>query len=194
MVGQAEKQRREALCAVENERLKAIEEERQATLEAQAQVEHELKLKKEAELLSVPESILYGRIQGILDTCAYALTHQDDNYTFQFTVFCQLNSLEKSLEEFYADNAKSITVEVVENAQKELRSVLEQWLLSYRRIFPNQQYIDIDSLTEMLFKIAQPTSLWRVELEPISWYECTWDDFVFEGKERIFLLHLGASD
>jgi hypothetical protein len=94
--------------------------------------------------------------------------------------------------DYFGESASWIEVTPINDCKATLTRSFRQWF-----------EIEIDpyireSLRESLFaKISSVIGLqrgWRVIIESVDFYECDWDDFVLEGEQGRFFLHLGVSD
>lgn len=164
---------------------------------AHSLAEQHQRLEAQAALLSGADAITYGHISGLLDLLATLNTISDYVFYFHFTVVAKTASLSKALHSFYGDEAASITPTLLQEPEKQLRSTLEEWLFIncsnvLRR--PDNQSHYYDALLRMIYQVAKPRRVWQVDIVPTTWYAAAWDDFAFEGRDRVFMLHLGVSD
>lgn len=164
-------------------------------------------LAHQAILLSNSDALLYGKINGILEAFSFFVQAANAGHTFEFKSVEKPRSLEEALKKYYQDweqeNAPYSLVEL-SNPKGDLQQLLDQWLFSYvvyhsescdyQQNYPHWRDLYVAQLAELMLQVAKPSQVWKVGLEPLGFYECTWDDYVLEGPEHIFVLHLGVSD
>jgi hypothetical protein len=153
--------------------------------------------------------VAYGEVRGFLE--AFARLNDRTNFacTFTFEALPDSGSLEGSLRASFGDVLVDCRATPVRDWRAEVRAVLDRWLFQYRN--PGEEHLPdpgnsfylsdghargelIDWVTDAIGRAARPTAAWRVDVVTECFYECTWDDLVFESADRSYLLHLGASD
>lgn len=153
--------------------------------------------------LSIDEAILHGKIEGVLYACAYCDTG-DCAPEFTWCVFAKPLSLEDTLQSYYGKhNFSSINKVALDNPSDEVKKSLYEWLLNFTSLkqqMPDGIGVDgsqvnlVTSILHMIHELSKSTHVWKIDMFPIGWYACSWDDFAFENDKLVFILHLGCSD
>ena len=154
-----------------------------------------------------------GRIQGYLEAFALFNSKTNHGYSFGYDGLGKSESVEKTLYEHFVEfvgvQPDSLRLHLIVEIETELQAALAGWLFSF---LPgnNVHLIDahrdfslfheawrhgsVKDLTELILEVAQPVAAYKVDFQPVRWYEAAWHDVALEGKEQVFLLHLGVSD
>ena len=159
--------------------------------------------------------ILLGKVQGFLE--AFALFNSKTNHGcfFEFDVTNKLQSVEQTIHEYYGGfvgiEPNTLKLTTVADVKEELQSLLSRWLfnflpendLNYYLVDARQSFAlsdeerrkqSVKELVELIFQVSQPLSIYKVEFNPVKWYDAYWEDFALENQDHIFILHLGLSD
>jgi len=207
MTSKSEKQRRKALFANVTKLTREEQEAATRAEEAREKMLRDEELAYQASLMSNKSALLYGKIIGILESYANFVSETNAAHTFLFEVVAKPDSLEEALKTYYENWEQEdapYLLEEIANPKEALHEKLESWLFPYpndpsrRRNYmfdlPEDRHSYLVEIVEFMFQVAKPARVWKVDLRPIGWYECAWDDFVLESDKLIFVLHLGVSD
>ena len=141
-----------------------------------------------------------GRIQGKLEAFALASMAANESYGFRFESLDSDVALHESVRHYLDLEAgvapDSLQITPISEIEAELRVALNNWLFVWpthpaTQDKPNQKMI-VDDLIEAITRLAPVCC--RVHFSPVKWYECAWDDFVLQGTDGAYFLHLGLSD
>lgn len=164
-----------------------------------------------------------GRLAGILDTFALLNTKTNHDYSFKIISLQVCEQSQIAFQNYFLEiyPEASIIFEELSIADLKLRDVLREWLFSYQKSDDiNEKLIgsgsglcylydkyrdfyltDIDVQTdyvqtifEKIKRLIKVQKIYQVYVHTNSWYECSWDDFIFEGEDGSIFLHLGVSD
>ena len=156
-----------------------------------------------------------GRIQGYLEAFARFNSKTNHGYSFGLEVLEKSESVEKTLYEHLDDSAgvqpDSLRLRLIVDIETELQTALAGWLFSflsesdphYHLTDAHQDFSlflepyrrkDVKAFTKLISEVARPIAAYKVDSQPVQWYEAAWEDVALEGEEQVFLLHLGVSD
>ncbi|WP_111861512.1 hypothetical protein [Acinetobacter sp. CFCC 10889] len=164
-----------------------------------------------------------GRLSGVLAAFALINTKCNHGYTFEIvnlhTNFESKNAFQHYFLEMYSD--AKITFEELSLTDLKVRDALKTWLFSYQKaddadeslvgLGSSDCYLDdkyeafvlnerdaqqsfLENFLVELKSLLVVQKVYQVFVKTNSWYECAWDDFIFEGKDGSIFLHLGVSD
>ena len=164
-----------------------------------------------------------GRLAGILDTFALLNTKTNHDYSFEIVNLQVCEQSQIAFQHYFLEiyPAASITFEELSLTDLKVRDVLRAWLFSYQKsddmdeeligsgsglCYLDDKYQDfyltsidvqLDYVQKILEKIKfllKVQKIYQVDVQTHSWYECAWNDFIFEGQDGSIFLHLGVSD
>ena len=153
--------------------------------------------------LSTDDAILHGQIAGALMACGHAVD-ADCTPEFEWSVLAKKISVDDTLTTFYGThNISTLDKHLVDDSIADVEASLYEWLLTFTNLktimpdgigFDNEKINLATHLAKMMFDLAKPTQVWKVDMSPTNWYACYWHDFAFENDNLVFMLHLGWSD
>ena len=85
----------------------------------------------------------------------------------------------------------------VHDSREALQLVARHWFYEQEcspNIDPAHAEDMISEFIAQLRSLVDEASVFEVHVAPPMWYECVWQDFVFDGGTRRWLLHFGFSD
>lgn len=161
------------------------------------------------------KDIALGRIRGYLEAFSLFNTKTNHSYSFEFDVLDKLESVEQSLHEHLTEvagvHSNSLQLNPITEEKAELQAALVRWLFSFLPETDTHYYLvdarqsftlwheewrqqSVVELVELILKVAQPTTAYKVDFHPVRWYEAAWEDLALVSQQQVFLLHLGVSD
>lgn len=166
-------------------------------------------MKPDKPIYAEPNKFTVARLDGFLDAFALINNKTNYSYTFTFESLKKMGDLNRTLENYFRGQASDIQAIQIEPWEQVVQDVLKQWLFEFQN--QDEDHLEDSKLSfslsheafrqTMLHTFTQQISstfnlvaVWRVEITPIVFYECSWVDIVFEETERITLLHFGVSD
>lgn len=138
------------------------------------------------------------RLDEILDDFVNKRTRCDNNYSFVFMPIAKSESLEDTYENYLKELGNRGIYISLQPLNEENLGILDvseclcEWLFGITGYTPYRQ--STDEILETMIRVSQATRLWKVTCDTTDWYECSWDDFLFESEKQVFVLHLGVSD
>jgi len=162
---------------------------------------------------SVPE---IAWLQGFFCAFGWFNSKTDRGYTFTFDVIPKPSSVREAIGQHFAGELKQLELTLLEDWPSACRELLTEWLFEFNSpaITPTDHaYYELkdphrsfslshDYFREMLLSEVQqrlaaavkPIAVWKASVALRRWYECRYDDIVFEENDRVLYLHFGESD
>ncbi len=155
------------------------------------------------------KTIACGELRGFLEAFARFNDKTNHVYSFNFFTLPHAESVAESVKAWFGGNEIEVTATAVEDWQAIVRGLFGRWLFQFqdlrsdhladpRRSFSlsddSGRNAILDWLIATLDKAVRPTMVWSIAVVTTWFYECAWDDLVFDSPEERFLLHLGVSD
>ncbi len=150
--------------------------------------------------------VAIGELRGLLAAFAWVNGKPDHGYTFALEELPSGADVHESLARYFGEHASKVPAVEVRGWREAIGAALHRWLFEYGDLVRPQSkstctMMDHQSQREMvdtiLHKIEvglQPFAVWRVEIQPVGFYECDWTDFAIRTVAASYLLHLGVSD
>lgn len=150
--------------------------------------------------------------QQVLNEMLERLARENDgcNHGSEYAIYALPNacSLKDSLDLYFSHLNTSdhpslppdrwnIRTQVVEDFDKTIGDAARFWFYELEFSPKVDSSVAIQTISEFLNKLLAAVgdaSAFVVQVTPPIWYECTWQDFAFNGGDRYWLLHFGFSD
>lgn len=164
-----------------------------------------------------------GRLSGILEAFAMINTKCNHTYSFEIVNLHVASASQFAFQQYFLDiyPEAQIRFEASPLVDSTVYDSLKKWLFSYQKVAEIDEqmissgsdlcYLDdpyqafilsdietqqsfIENFVEALSSLLMIQKVYQVHVKTDSWYECAWDDFIFEGQDGSVFLHLGVSD
>lgn len=148
-------------------------------------------------------------MQGFLLAFEWVNHKADHGYTFSIDAIAKPIGVEQAIRQYFKEELAEIRLAPVADWPAEVRTLLRHWLFEFQdptfghlEDVRNSFSLSLESFREQfLERIIQhlqssltPVAVWMVDIELNGFYECYWNDVVFEEADRIIFLHFGDSD
>jgi hypothetical protein len=149
-------------------------------------------------------ALALGELRGLLAAFAWA-NHKCNHFcTFTVEELVAGADIHEALSRYFGESASQVSVTPLGDWPAAVGEALHRWLFQFGDLVKAEavcaltdertQREMVDTVLDAFRAGLQPLKMWRVEIEPRGFYECTWDDFAVRGSSGLFLLHLGVSD
>jgi hypothetical protein len=137
----------------------------------------------------------------------------DTNCTYEFRELAYSDRIEEALkaefgsgvhfrtkQEYSADDWHLMLKKKEQNVLATFEPVFTQWVFAMPyspRLTAEGGWVQrkvISLLCEELESVVGQCEVYEVFVSPPCWYEASWQDYVFKGKEKLWFLHLGVTD
>ena len=149
-------------------------------------------------------TLALGEVRGMLAALAWANTKCDHGCTFTVEDLPAGADVHESLARHFGEFATKVSIYAVGDWPDAIGEALHRWLFLFRDLVKprascsltdeRSQRELVGTVLEAFIAGVHPLEVWRVVIEPRTFYECAWDDFAIRGSSGLFLLHLGVSD
>jgi hypothetical protein len=152
--------------------------------------------------------LTYGELRGLLQAFAWFNEKVNHSCTFTFDEMPKPGTVDNAVEEYFRRLFQAPAGEVVltplPDWSEVVRKLLDDWLFRFQDLIDpaavcalthrESRQSFLNKVITRLTNTIRPIAVWSVQTKPTEFYECAWDDIAFETNDRVFLLHLGASD
>lgn len=149
-------------------------------------------------------SLALGELRGLLTAFAWANEKCNHSCTFSVEELPAAADIQQSLAQYYGDAVAEVRAVELSDWHGVIGDALQRWLFLFRDLIRPRavcaltdercQRAMVGRVLDAFMLGLEPLTVWRVEIEPRGFYECTWDDFAIRGSAKSYLLHLGVSD
>lgn len=146
-----------------------------------------------------PRSVALGEVRGALLVLARLLDRADHAHTFELDRLPDADDAAAAVAAAI-DGAQRVEVARLPDWRATVGGALRRWCFEppgHRAAAPTDAETRDDVVAAILDRIAgalSPSAAFAVGVTTSGFYECAWDDFVFEGVGGRHLLHLAVSD
>lgn len=164
-----------------------------------------------------------GRLSGILEAFAIMNSKSNHNYSFEIVNLNTVNNSQIAFRKYFFEYYPEADIQFEKLPLVDFRvyEAIKKWLFSYQKSpFINEDWMGswsdlcyledkyqaftltredgldyfLKNFIEQLISLIGVRNIYKVNVSTDSWYECEWDDFIFEGLDGSIFLHLGVSD
>jgi hypothetical protein len=139
-------------------------------------------------------SLRFGEIRGFLEAFARFNDKPDHGYSFTFELLPSTNSIRASMELHFNGALTSLELTPIADWRTAIRDILSRSLFG-QLLTDNRDSVRVFNwLIDRIDSCANPSTTWKADVGVSGFYECDWDDVVFQTGDTAYLLHLGVSD